>query len=100
MSMHLGSGQIRQISFSSLASEKDIVLRPENDRLGLSLPEKSLPLRIKRNVGSVVVKEVQMYASSICPLQGGEVRIPVIRANQLWDRRTMKVDRLNRFQLK
>jgi hypothetical protein len=79
--MHLGFGQIRQISFSSLASEKDIVLRPENDGLGLSLPEKSLPLRIKRNVGSVVVKEVQMYASSIWPLQGGKVRIPIIRAN-------------------
>jgi hypothetical protein len=43
--------------------------------------EKSLPLRIKRNVGSVVGKEVQMYASSIWLLQGRKVRIPTIRAN-------------------
>ena len=81
--VHLGFGQILQISFSSLPGEEDIVLRPENDSFRLSLPKKSLPFRIKRNIGSVVVEEIQMNASSVWPLQGGEVRIPIIRADQL-----------------
>jgi hypothetical protein len=44
--VHLGFGQILQISFSSRPSEEDIVLRPENDGFRLSLPKKSLPLSL------------------------------------------------------
>jgi hypothetical protein len=38
--MHLGLRKIRQVGVSALASEKDVVLPPENDRGRLMLPEK------------------------------------------------------------
>jgi hypothetical protein len=42
--VHLGFGQILQISFSSRPSEEDIVLRPENDGFRLSLLRKACHL--------------------------------------------------------
>jgi hypothetical protein len=49
--------------------KKIVVLRPKNDGFRLLRFKKILPRRIERNFGSVVVKEVQMYTSSIWPLQ-------------------------------
>jgi hypothetical protein len=52
--MHLGLGHILQVRVTAFAGEEEVVLAPEDDRLGLTATQKLLPLRIERDVGAVV----------------------------------------------
>jgi hypothetical protein len=45
--VHLRMGKILEIGFTALAREKDVILSPESDCLGLLLSEERLPLRVE-----------------------------------------------------
>lgn len=71
--VHLGLRKICQICFSALASEKDVVLPPEDDRRRLMLPEEFLPLRIQHDVITVVIEEIKLDLPPVLLLQRGVV---------------------------
>src|SRR5271166_5937765 len=82
--VHFCLRQICKIGLSSLGSEKDIPLSPENNSVRLAFLQKSLPLRIEVDICAVIVKEVKLYSASIWTLHGGvEVRIPIVGTDQL-----------------
>src|SRR6185369_2568876 len=81
--VHLGLRQIPQVRFASFASEEDVLLAPENDRLGLSLPQERLPFGIQLDVGAVVVKQVELHPLGIWTLHEAPVGFPVVRADKL-----------------
>src|ERR1700744_750793 len=57
--MHFSSRQPLEIGFAALRREEDVVLPPEDDRLGLPFLQKGLPFRVELDIGSVVVEEVE-----------------------------------------
>ena len=67
--VHLRFCKNREISFPALASEKNVVLTPKDDCVRLLLFEKRLPLGIKRNIGAVIVKEIQLDLACVGPLK-------------------------------
>jgi len=90
--MHLGLRKISQVCLSTLASEKDIVLSPENDRRRLMLPEKLLPLRIQRDVIAVVVEEIKLDLPPVRLLQRGVViGVPVVWTDQFGQFRAVQI---------
>src|SRR5215471_15720404 len=55
--MHFRLRKVFQVRLTALAGEEYVVLSPENQRLGLLLADKSLPLGVELNIGAVVVKK-------------------------------------------
>ena len=53
--MHFGVRKVFQVRLAALAGEEYVVLSPENQRLGLLLAEKLLPLGVELNIRAVVV---------------------------------------------
>jgi hypothetical protein len=51
--MPLGGGHVGQVCLAALAGEAEGVRAPEDERLGLTVAQKRLPLRIDRNLGMV-----------------------------------------------
>src|SRR6516225_6773770 len=63
--MHLRMGEILEIRLTAFACEEDVVLSPENNRLGLLLSEERLPMRVELYVCPVVVEEVELDPPSM-----------------------------------
>ena len=97
--MDLGVRKDFQKGFSSCWREEDIALTPEDDRLRLMLFEERLPLRIVLDVRTVVIEEIELNLLAMRALQGQQViRIPIVRADKLGDRRTCEVHGFHGFQ--
>src|ERR1700733_14912953 len=95
--MHLCVWQSLQIGFSALPGKENIVLSPEDDGLGLLLFEECLPRWVEADIGAVVVKEIQLDLTAVWLLQSREeVRVPIVRADQLGQFRPMQIDSFHR----
>ena len=68
--MHLGPRQVPQVRLAAFAGEEDVVLAPEDDRLRLPLPQELLPLGVERDVGAVVVEQVELDPPRVRALRG------------------------------
>ena len=75
--MHLRLGQILEIRLTALAREEEVVLSPENDCLGLLLPEERLPLWVELYICPVVIEEVELDLSSVRPIEVMQIHVPV-----------------------
>ena len=58
--VQFGLGQVAQVGAAALWGEEDVVLAPEDQRLGLALAQEGLPLGIQIDVRAVVVEEVEL----------------------------------------
>src|SRR5215831_3937434 len=58
--VHFRMGKILEVRLATLAREEDVVLSPENDRLGLLLSEESLQLRVKLCVRPIVIEIIEL----------------------------------------
>jgi hypothetical protein len=58
--MHLGFRKILQRFLAAFAGEENIVPLPEDDGFRLTLAQERLPLRVERDVGAVIIKEIQL----------------------------------------
>src|SRR5215813_2930817 len=98
--VHLRLGQVSQISFSSFASEEDVILSPKDECLWLAITQEFLPLRIQRDVRSVIIEKVHLDAASIGPFHEAEVHIPVVGTDQIRMLVAVEVYRLDGVKLK
>src|SRR5215470_15043376 len=98
--VHLRLQQISQISFSSFASEEYVILSPKDECLWLAITQELLPLRIERDVRSVIIEKVHLDAAGIGPLHEAEVHVPVVGTDQIRMLVAVEVYRLYRVQLK
>src|ERR1700704_1516296 len=92
--MHLGVGQDFQEGLAALLREEDVRLAPEDDRLRLPLLQECLPLRIERDVGAVVVEEVELNLLGVRAFQEVVVHVPVVGADLRRVRMAVQIDRL------
>src|SRR5215470_8041048 len=97
--VHLRLQQISQISFSSFASEEYVILSPKDECLWLAITQELLPLRIQRDVRSVIIEEVHLDAAGIGPLHEAEVHVPVVGTDQIRMLVAVEVYRLYRVEL-
>src|SRR5215469_10076741 len=98
--VHLRLRQISQVSFSSFASEEYVILSPKDECLWLAITQELLPLRIQRDVRSVIIEKVHLDAAGIGPLHEAEVHVPVVGTDQIRMLVAVEVYRLYRVQLK
>src|SRR5215471_3670202 len=98
--VHLRLRQISQVSFSSFASEEYVILSPKDECLWLAITQELLPLRIERDVRSVIIEKVHLHAAGIGPLHETEVHVPVVGTDQIRMLVAVDVYRLYRVKLK
>ena len=68
--MHLGFGEILQVSLTALGGEEDVLLAPEDDGFGLLFPQKLLlPLDV-----SAIARRRNRAAPSVRPAAGERTR--------------------------
>src|SRR5215813_14283001 len=97
--MHLRMGEILEIRLTAFACEEDVVLSPENNRVGLLLSEERLPMRVELYVCPVVVEEVELDPPSMRPIEVVQIHVPVVRADKFWSAMAVGVDELDRVGL-
>src|SRR5262249_3984553 len=68
--------------------------------LWLAIAQKLLPLRIQRDVRSVIVEKIHLDAARIGPLHEAEVHVPVVGTDQIRMLVAVEVYRLDRVKLK
>src|SRR5262249_41896231 len=68
--------------------------------LWLAITQELLPLRIERDVRSVIIEKVHLDAAGIGPLHEAEVHVPVVGTDQIRMLVTVEVYRLYRVKLK
>jgi hypothetical protein len=72
-SVHLGFRQILEIGLAALARKENVLLTPENDRLGSLLAKERLPLRIKLDIGAVVVEKIELNTPRIGSIEIAQI---------------------------
>src|SRR6185295_985107 len=98
--MDLGLREVGQVRIASFGREQHVALSPKNERFRLTLAQELLPLGVQRNVGAIVVEQVEVQARRVWPLQECNVRGPGIGTHELRAFRAMQIDRLDRFRKK
>src|SRR5215831_14681881 len=93
--VHLRMGKILQIRLAALAREEDVVLSPENDRLGLLLSEERLPLRVKLYVRPIIIEKIELDPSRVGPIEIMQIHVPVVWADKLRSAMAVCVDQLD-----
>src|SRR5215468_3297462 len=63
--MHFRIRKVFEVRLTALTGEEYVVLSPENQRLGLLLAKKILPLGIEFNIRAVIVKKVHLHPPRI-----------------------------------
>src|SRR5262249_59826563 len=81
--VHLRIRHVSQISFSSFACEEYVILSPKDECPWLAIAQQLLPLRIQRDVRSVIVQKIPLNAGRIGPLDEAEVYVPVVGTDQI-----------------
>src|SRR5215468_10166457 len=79
--VHFSVRKVFQVRLTALPSEEDIVLSPENQRLGLLLAEKILPLGVELNIRAVIVKKVHLHTARIGARHETKNHVPVVGAD-------------------
>src|SRR5262245_40291776 len=92
-------GKILQIRLAALAREEDVVLSPEDDRLGLLLSEELLPLRVELYVRPIIIEKVELDPSRVGPIEIMQIHVPVVWTDELRSAVTVSVDQLDRVGL-
>src|SRR5215467_8576835 len=92
--------EVGQVRIASLGREEHVVLSPKDQRFRLTRAQELLPLGIQRNVGAIVVEQVEMQARRVWPLEEPNVRGPGVGAHELRALRAMQIDRLDGFRRK
>src|SRR5499433_1939651 len=93
--VHLRMGKILEVRLAALAREEDVVLSPENDRLGLLLSEERLPLRVKLYVRPIIIEKIELDPSRVGPIEIMQIHVPVVWADQLRSAMAVCVDQLD-----
>ena len=81
--MQIHIRQIPEIGGTSFRGKEDIPFPPEDERRGLLVPQKGLPLGVQGHILAVIVEEVKLSTVSIRTCKKGQVHVPGIRANPL-----------------
>src|SRR5215469_8928572 len=79
--MHFRLRKVFQVRLTALPGEEDVVLSPEDQRLGLLRTEKILPLGVELNIRAVVVEKVHLQAARIGSLHEPKIHVPVVGAD-------------------
>src|SRR4029450_3417378 len=80
--MQLRLGQVAQVCLATLGREEDVPLPPEDQRVRLLHSQELLPRGVQRDIRTVVVEQIELYATGIWPLHEAEVHLPVVRTDE------------------
>src|ERR1700761_8529477 len=81
--MHFRLGKDLEEGLPTSRCEEDVALTPKDNRLGLVIFEECLPLRVKLDVGPIIIEEVELYLLCVRTFEKMVVHVPVIGADQL-----------------
>jgi len=89
--MQLRIWQVTLVGLRAIDDEDLVVLAPNDERRRLMGAEIRLPLRIERNIGAVVVEEIELDFLVAGPIEACLVHRPRIRADKRRIRHTVCV---------
>src|SRR5215469_15521910 len=92
-------GQIPQIGGRSFYRKEDVAFTPDDERGWLLRAEKFLPLWIERDIGAVVVKEIELDQVGVGPCQEVQVHVPGVGTDLSRIAVSMQVNALHAIRL-